>query len=642
MAVCGAALGAFGAIFASSLIGNLKISATFLMRVSWSLRKCSTPSCPTSSFVTLARVAVKAGVLIAWEYVDSNGRGEILLPEQVIQTKCWNPYDEWRGLAELKSAHDAAEADYMAGKFNLNLMRQNGDQGVYVIAKNGIPDETQRQQIIDQIREKRELQQRGIYRPCFLTGDMSIEDPKIRTPDAAFISIRLENRHEVFIAFGVPPSMADVKASYSIGSASDWYMLITETCIPIGQKICGAIDRVLYNQTGKTVSANFNWDEHPVMQAVRRERADTAVKYFAIGVPLKTLNDYLNLELPPCPNWDKGYLPFNLAAIGGDDGKTPAPAPAQDPDLAEQPAPVEDAINRLKELLGPETQMRRLLTAPADSSSVQSVSSVVFQKSRPPAEIAQWSEHMAQRKPYVKKFQAAFNKALFAARVEVLAKLERHAKSIPSLQNSTTPIPRSVASDFLFNLHDFTGKLFAAVRPPTEQSFLAAGNAVMKEAGRDPWTCAPERVLQFVKQRQNMLNDVPEEIFAEIQGSIQAGIDAGDPIKTIADAVRAKFSEISSGRAKTIAITETGAAWGTARNEAMTEVGGNKKWLTSGNANVREAHADANGQVVPVDEAFSVGGEDLRYPCDPDGSPENVINCHCVSIMTSETPTQDE
>ena len=86
---------------------------------------------------------------------------------------------------------------------------------------------------------------------------------------------------------------------------------------------------------------------------------------------------------------------------------------------------------------------------------------------------------MAQRKPYVKKFQAAFNKALFAARVEVLAKLERHAKSIPSLQNSTTPIPRSVASDFLFNLHDFTGKLFAAVRPPTEQSFLAAGNAVL-------------------------------------------------------------------------------------------------------------------------------------------------------------------
>ena len=54
-----------------------------------------------------------------------------------MQTKLWNPYSDWRGLSELKPCRDAAEADYLAGKFNLNLMRNNGDQGVYVIAKTG-------------------------------------------------------------------------------------------------------------------------------------------------------------------------------------------------------------------------------------------------------------------------------------------------------------------------------------------------------------------------------------------------------------------------------------------------------------------------------------------------------------------------
>ena len=49
---------------------------------------------------------------------------------------------------------------------------------------------------------------------------------------------------------GVPASMADVKASYSIGSASDWFMLIAETCIPLGEKICQAINQVLRRQSG--------------------------------------------------------------------------------------------------------------------------------------------------------------------------------------------------------------------------------------------------------------------------------------------------------------------------------------------------------------------------------------------------------
>jgi phage portal protein BeeE len=137
------------------------------------------------------RHVVKNGVLQGWEYVDGAGRRALLLPEQVIQTKMWNPYNEWRGMAELKPCHDAAEADFLAGKFNLNLMRNNGDQGVYVIAKSGMPTDTQRQQIVDQIREKRELAQRGVFKPVFLGGDVVIEDPKIRVPDGDFNATRL-------------------------------------------------------------------------------------------------------------------------------------------------------------------------------------------------------------------------------------------------------------------------------------------------------------------------------------------------------------------------------------------------------------------------------------------------------------------
>jgi len=55
-----------------------------------------------------------------------------------------------------------------------------------------------------------------------------------------------------------------------------------------------------------------------------------------------------------------------------------------------------------------------------------------------------------------------------------------------------------------------------------------------------------------------------------------------------------------------------------------------KEWLATQDDKVRDAHAAADGQKVPIDESFDVGGEQLEYPGDVAGSPENVINCRCT------------
>jgi phage portal protein BeeE len=121
------------------------------------------------------------------------------------------------GLSEYEAARIATEADYAAGQFNRNLSQNNGDQGVYVVAKGGMPDDAQREMITNQLRMKRAMQQRGQFRPAFIAGDVEIQDPKIQAPDGDFWAGRLANRHEIFIAFGVPPSMADKMESYSVG-----------------------------------------------------------------------------------------------------------------------------------------------------------------------------------------------------------------------------------------------------------------------------------------------------------------------------------------------------------------------------------------------------------------------------------------
>jgi hypothetical protein len=56
-----------------------------------------------------------------------------------------------------------------------------------------------------------------------------------------------------------------------------------------------------------------------------------------------------------------------------------------------------------------------------------------------------------------------------------------------------------------------------------------------------------------------------------------------------------------------------------------------KQWQHINAARVpRVSHIIADGQIREVTEAFEVDGEQLMYPRDPNGSPENTINCHCL------------
>jgi len=62
-----------------------------------------------------------------------------------------------------------------------------------------------------------------------------------------------------------------------------------------------------------------------------------------------------------------------------------------------------------------------------------------------------------------------------------------------------------------------------------------------------------------------------------------------------------------------------------------------KIWVATNDNRTREEHAEADGQEVPYDEPFDVGGEELMYPADPNGSDWNIINCRCT--MRTGKPT---
>lgn len=84
---------------------------------------------------------------------------------------------------------------------------------------------------------------------------------------------------------------------------------------------------------------------------------------------------------------------------------------------------------------------------------------------------------------------------------------------------------------------------------------------------------------------------------------------------------------------------------GAVLNDAIVEAGRTdpesgimeKVWIATNDERTRPTHVEAHGQRAPLDGTFAVGDDELEYPCDPDGSPEEVANCRCrVTIMAGD------
>jgi hypothetical protein len=66
-----------------------------------------------------------------------------------------------------------------------------------------------------------------------------------------------------------------------------------------------------------------------------------------------------------------------------------------------------------------------------------------------------------------------------------------------------------------------------------------------------------------------------------------------------------------------------------------------KTWLSTSDGRTRPDHIEANGQTVPIDKPFQIGGYAMQYPGDPSGPPDETCNCRCT-LVYSDSATGPE
>lgn len=141
----------------------------------------------------------------------------------------------------------------------------------------------------------------------------------------------------------------------------------------------------------------------------------------------------------------------------------------------------------------------------------------------------------------------------------------------------------------------------------------------------------------FAAERE--LRDIYRSVIAD-------ATERGLSIPHTAREIVAAVDGVAGHRATALARTDMiGLANGASQTAATEAFAGRddvlKVWLATEDDRTRETHADANGQEVPLNEYFTVGGYQAMYPGDPELPDEEVINCRCTIIYSGGSPAEE-
>lgn len=137
----------------------------------------------------------------------------------------------------------------------------------------------------------------------------------------------------------------------------------------------------------------------------------------------------------------------------------------------------------------------------------------------------------------------------------------------------------------------------------------------------------------YLTNARNRLAGVADHVWETARNELVEGMRAGESSQQLASRITGVHG-LTESRAMTVARTEVISASNGGTYEQVTATGmeGVHEWLATEDARTRESHRLADGQRQPVGKPFEVGGSKLRYPGDPLGSVDEIVNCRCTEI----------
>ncbi len=152
-----------------------------------------------------------------------------------------------------------------------------------------------------------------------------------------------------------------------------------------------------------------------------------------------------------------------------------------------------------------------------------------------------------------------------------------------------------------------------------------------KAKPEDVFTLAVRKALEA-----RSLEHASKAIFTtkdEIAAALKASIEQGESVRQLAKRIDQLYGQSTGYRSLRIARTELTGVINDGTVKTLGKEGyQQKEWSTVIDGRERETHAEADGQIVGIDDYFKIGGASAFAPGDPMLPPGETINCRCAIV----------
>jgi len=533
-----------------------------------------------------------------------------LEPDEFIHFKFYNPLNIWRGIAPLTAARLGVKLDIYSSRYPLDFYEGGARPDYALMAPEGLTAD-ERAEYKAQLMQEHGAGRR--FEPIILeSGVTDIKEFNFSLVDLGWLEQKKVSRDEIGAIYGVPDGIMGWGAeSYDTATKLDGDVraLWELTLDPIIRFRDDVLTR--YGRRNGIITNNQKCMTDLSTVAVLQEDVSGKIEMLNIlasrGVPVNMASAFLRLGLDEIPGGDVGYLPFSLVPV----------------EAIETGETLDDPRSDQRE----STRALKTKGAPEYGSKQHEV--IVKRKAiRIDRFVAEMKREL---KKYLQDQQNEISRNLRESKELGRGRYKEPTVPLPPL--SSIFDQNKWRLEFIDRFENIVTVTLFAVANDEIDALNALGADLADFEGRPEVLATIREILEeHARKTQNTT-------FLELTELFESAEREGESIPAIMERLSQfygdKKSEYQTERIARTTLTATSNAGDVAAWD-QSEIVTGKTWISALSSRSRDAHINAHGQTVRINESYDVGGELLRYPGDPQGSAGNVINCLCTQIAEVE------
>lgn len=232
------------------------------------------------------------------------------------------------------------------------------------------------------------------------------------------------------------------------------------------------------------------------------------------------------------------------------------------------------------------------------------------------------------RSTFERKYSMLFAKLLNAQFKSVASKINETNYTEPPL----SVIKEDDVRKLFVSLYQTVGSHFASQTYRTHKGLKQDEDEL-----QDRWekylndyakTQVGSRIVSITALTKEQIKKIVASIIAQ---SIEEGWGAEETARSLKKTLKTQGEIINGWRSLRIARTEvmTSSNVGSLLAAREWNMPTDKIWIATLDNRTRDVHRAMNNKAVDINEPFDVSGIPMECPGDPDGLPEDIINCRC-------------